>query len=140
MPTFYNFIENGVSYSFDDIFVPADIFREGNLWIWGNSGFGRLGNDNAVTDMLTPVTTSAGGSNWKQVFCSMKEQTAAIKSDGTLWTWGRANSGELGANNITTRSTPITTFAGGTNWKQVSCGTNFTSAITTGISPELPLS
>jgi hypothetical protein len=48
-----------------------------------------------------------------------------------LWTWGNGGSGQLGTNDLTSRSTPVTTFAGGTNWKQVSCGGSHTSAIKT---------
>jgi alpha-tubulin suppressor-like RCC1 family protein len=130
MPTFYNFRQNGLDYSFDDVFVPADLFRDGNLWTWGNGGTGQLGNA-AITNRSTPVTTFAGGTNWKQV-SSIGYHTAAIKTDGTLWTWGSGGTGRLG-NGVTTgnRSTPVTTFAGGTNWKQVSVGQNYTSAIKT---------
>jgi alpha-tubulin suppressor-like RCC1 family protein len=100
----------------------AAIKTDGTLWIWGNGGYGRLGNAN-TTNRSTPVTTFAGGNNWKQVSCA-SNHTAAIKTDGTLWTWGSVNLGILG-NGVTdvfgTISTPITTFAGGTNWKQVSC-------------------
>ena len=78
MPTFYNFREDGLDYSFDDIFVPADLFRDGTLWTWGNGESGRLGN-NSTTDKSTPVTTFAGGNNWKQV-SSGGSNTAAIKS------------------------------------------------------------
>ena len=67
----------------------------------------------------TPVTTFAGGNTWKQVSCG-PGHTAAIKTDGTLWTWGSNSQGELGDNTTTNRSTPVTTFAGGNNWKQVS--------------------
>jgi alpha-tubulin suppressor-like RCC1 family protein len=111
------------------------------LWVWGYSGFGQLGNNNSLVNISTPITTIAGGANWKQVSCGYRH-TAAIKTDGTLWTWGFSNSnnkgsvvvvGTLGINDTTTfiRSTPVTTFAGGTNWKQVSCGGNFTAAIKT---------
>ena len=55
--------------------------------------------------------------------------TAAIKTDGTLWTWGYGFQGRLGDNTETTKSTPVTTFAGGTNWKQVSGGESHTAAI-----------
>jgi alpha-tubulin suppressor-like RCC1 family protein len=130
MPVFYNYTEGGYVYSFDDVFVPADAFREGNLWTWGINFFGRLG-DNTTTNRSTPVTTLAGGANWKQV-SGGKNHTAAIKTDGTLWTWG-ANSpyGQLGNNTSTNRSIPVTTFAGGTNWKQVTCGGYHTAAIKT---------
>ena len=44
-----------------------------------------------------------------------------------LWTWGNGVTG-LGNNSTTNTSTPVTTFAGGTNWKQVSGGFYYTSA------------
>jgi alpha-tubulin suppressor-like RCC1 family protein len=107
----------------------AAIKTDGTLWIWGSNSF--VGNNTSdITNRLTPITTFAGGTNWKQVACG-HSHTAAIKTDGTLWTWG--SEGALG-NNITTitnKSTPVTTFAGGTNWKQVACGNFFTAAIKT---------
>ena len=129
MPTFYNYTENGAVYSFDDVFVPADAFRQGNLWTWGNNSSGRLG-DNTAPNRSTPVTTLAGGANWKQVFAGVNN-TVAIKTDGTLWTWGYNIGGQLGDNTTTDRSIPVTTFAGGTNWKQVSAGNLHTLAIKT---------
>jgi hypothetical protein len=78
MPVFYNYTEGGVAYSFDDVFVPADAFREGNLWTWGKGSLVRLGvNDTA--NRSTPVTTFIGGTNWKQV-SSGRFQTAAVTS------------------------------------------------------------
>ena len=107
----------------------AAIKTDGTLWTWGKGTYGRLG-DNTVTDKSTPVTTFAGGTNWKQV-SSGWFHTAAIKTDGTLWTWGRGGSGQLGTNDTTDRHTPVTTFAGGTNWKQVSGGSGHCAAIKT---------
>ena len=77
MSTFYNFRENGLDYSFDDVFVPADLFRDGNLFTWGKGTSGQLGNA-SITNVSTPVTTFAGGTNWKQV--SGGGHTAAIQS------------------------------------------------------------
>jgi alpha-tubulin suppressor-like RCC1 family protein len=130
MPTFYNFRQNGVDYSFDDVFVPADLFRSGNLWTWGIGFNGRLGTNDTTPDRSTPVTTFAGGTDWKQVSAG-REYTAAIKTDGTLWIWGSGGLGQLGTNDTTQRNTPVTTFAGGTNWKQVSSGNFHTAAIKT---------
>ena len=99
------------------------------LWTWGRNAFGHLGTNDTIS-RATPVTTLAGGSNWKQVDCGY-QQTAAIKTDGTLWTWGRNNEGGLGTNDTTDRATPVTTFAGGTNWKQISVGVINVAAIKT---------
>jgi alpha-tubulin suppressor-like RCC1 family protein len=130
MPTFYNFRQDGIDYSFDDIFVPADLFRDGTLWTWGYGSYGQLGNSTTSFFIYTPITTFAGGTNWKQVSCGSLH-IAAIKTDGTLWTWGEGDAGKLGNNFTTIRSTPVTTFAGGTDWKQVSCGGDHTAAIKT---------
>jgi len=135
MPVFYNYTESGLVYSFDDVFVPADAFREGNLFTWGSNSYGALG-DNTTTNRSTPGTTFSGGANWKQVSSAsysgdINVGVCAIKTDGTLWTWGRNTNGQLGDNTITTRSIPVTTFAGGTNWKQVAGGPSHTAAIKT---------
>ena len=106
----------------------AAIKTDGTLWIWGEGDKGKLGN-NSTTNRSTPVTTFAGGTNWKQVDAG-SSHTAAIKTDGTLWTWGYGGFGVLGNAQTTDRSTPITTFAGGTNWKQVSSGNISTAALT----------
>ena len=129
MPVFYNYTEGGYVYSFDDVFVPADAFRQGNLWGFGNNSLAQLG-DNTLSDRSIPVTTLSGGANWRQSACG-RSHTAAIKTDGTLWTWGLNSYGQLGDNTTNSKSIPITTFAGGTNWKQVSCGGYHTSAIKT---------
>jgi len=107
----------------------AAIKTDGSLWTWGNNSEMQLGI-NASGDKNIPVTTFAGGNNWKSV-SSNGGHTAAIKTDGSLWTWGKGTEGALGNNATTNRSTPVTTFAGGNNWKQVSCGQNHTAAIQT---------
>ena len=107
----------------------AAIKTDGTLWTWGYNSNGQLGINTTVR-RTTPVTTFAGGTNWKQVSGGYRH-TAAIKTDGTLWTWGYNGNGQLGINDNITRSTPVTTFAGGTDWKQVSCGSNHISAIKT---------
>jgi len=107
----------------DKIGIPPE------LWTWGYGDNGRLGNAE-TTNRSTPVTTFAGGTNWKQVSAG-NQHIAAIKTDGTLWTWGSGSSGQLGTNDTTNRSTPVTTFAGGTNWKQVSAGNSYVAAIKT---------
>ena len=98
------------------------IKTDGTLWTWGRNSEGQLGN-NATIERSSPIQTVAAGTNWKQVSASTSfVHCGAIKTDGTLWTWGRNDYGQLGDNTITNRSSPIQTIAGGTNWKQVSSG------------------
>ena len=106
----------------------ACIKTEGTLWLWGYNNQGQLG-DNTRTHRSSPVQTVAGGTNWLNVSCG-GFSTAAIKTDGTLWTWGGNSFGGLGDNTIVDKSSPIQTITGGTSWKQVSMGGgNHTGAI-----------
>ena len=105
------------------------IKTDGSLWTWGAGADGRLG-DFSTTTRSTPVTTFTGGNNWKQV-AGGNRHSAAVKTDGTLWVWGLNENNQMGTNGGATRSTPTTTFTGGTTWKQVACGGFHTVAIKT---------
>ena len=110
----------------------AAIKTDGTLWLWGRNSYGALG-DNTVANKSSPVQTVSGGTNWKSVAVGAgRHHTAAIKTDGTLWTWGRnVSTGQLGDNTVANKSSPVQTVAGGTNWKLVACGGYYTVAIKT---------
>ena len=97
----------------------AAIKTDGTLWLWGYNAFGQLGT-NSTERRSSPVQTVSGGKNWKSVSGSAYH-TAAIKTDGTLWTWGWNEYGQLGHNSVTSRSSPVQTVSAGTNWKSVDC-------------------
>ena len=113
-----------ISGDFDKYFMTTtdliDRYAIGGLWALGLNSFGQVG-DNTTTDKSSPVQTISAGTNWKQVSCGYS-YTAAIKTDGTLWTWGRNSLGGLGDNSTTSKSSPVQTVSAGTNWKQVACG------------------
>jgi len=110
---------------FDNVFlqdykVLDEFVGAGSLWTWGFNDAGQLG-DNTITRKSSPVQTVAGGTNWRiSSGMSGGNTCGAIKSDGTLWTWGANNSGQLGDNTITKKSSPVQTVAGGTNWSVIS--------------------
>jgi len=115
----------------NNIGTVAAIKTNGTLWIWGSTGSGGLGDARTAGGGSTPVTTFAGGINWRQVSVG-RSFCGAVKTDGTLWMWGTNINNQLGINiAASNRSTPVTTFAGGTDWKQVSCGDSHTAAVKT---------
>ena len=108
----------------------AAITTDGTLWTWGYNSSGQLGNNTASTTVYYSSPIQVGSlTNWKQVAAG-HDHTAAITTNGTLWTWGRNNYGQLGNNTINYFSSPIQVGTL-TNWKQVACGDNFTASIKT---------
>ena len=101
----------------------------GTLWLWGSNTYGQLG-DNTFTTQSSPVQTVAAGTNWRLVG-NGAYHTMAIKTDGTLWLWGRNDNGGLGDNSRTNRSSPVQTVAAGTNWRLVAGGYYHSGAIKT---------
>lgn len=108
------------------------IKTNGTLWTWGHNGLGQLG-DNTTTNRSSPGSVAGGGNNWCSITFS-SQHVAALKTDGTIWTWGRNEAGQLGNNcsgiaNWT--CSPGTVAGGGTTWCQTSIGGDSSSGIKT---------
>jgi alpha-tubulin suppressor-like RCC1 family protein len=87
------------------------------LYTWGKNNYGQLGtNDISNRSSPTQVGTS---SNWSANVSSALESTLIIKTDGTLWAWGRNTTGVLGQNDTNHRSSP-TQVGTGTDWSKLS--------------------
>jgi hypothetical protein len=90
---------------------------DGTLWAWGCNFSGQLG-DNSTVAKSSPVQTISGGTNWRySTTGNSVNGTTAIKTDGSLWSWGSGLNGRLGDNTTTTKSSPVQTISGGTNWR-----------------------
>ena len=105
----------------------AAVKTDGRLWLWGNNTTGQLGTSNR-TRRSSPVQTVSRGTDWLQISIS-DTLSLAIKIDGSLWAWGKNNSGQLGTGNTISRSSPVQTVSGGTNWSQVTAGADVSFAI-----------
>lgn len=69
---------------------------DGTLWAWGRNANNQLGTGGATgTPTLTP-TQVGSASNWLKASAG-DNCSVAIKTDGTLWGWGRNFSGQLAA-------------------------------------------
>jgi len=100
---------------------------DGTLWSWGSNTRGHLGQNNTI--FRSSPTQIGTGTNWRSVEVSVGGDGAtdshvmAIKTDGTLWGWGRNNSGQLALNNIVERSSPVQVGAD-VNWSNVNGSQN----------------
>ena len=83
----------------------AIIKDDGSLWAWGANNWGQLG-DGSTTDRSSPVQVGSL-TDWFFVACGDQGNTLAVKTDGTLWSWGRNYYGELGLGDTTSRSSPV---------------------------------
>jgi alpha-tubulin suppressor-like RCC1 family protein len=108
------------------------IKTDGTLWGWGCNACGALGTNNTICYSV-PTQEVCGGTNWCMVDISQFgfAHASAIKTDGTIWSWGRNTRGQLGLNNTISYSSPQQEACGGTTWCMVSAGGDFTSAIKT---------
>lgn len=109
----------------------AAIDNAGHLKTWGTNRVGQLGIG-TVVDQANPVGVG-GGNDWASVSCG-REYTVAIKTNGSLWTWGVNDYGQLGNNTgslYLSKSSPVQTIAGGTNWSKVAAGAAHILAIKT---------
>jgi len=104
------------------------IKNNGTLWAWGRNNFGQLGLGN-TTSYSSPVQVGALTS-WSTVSAGGRYHTVAIKTDGTLWSWGQGTGGKLGLGNTTNYSSPKQVGAL-TNWSKVNCGLDHCLAIKT---------
>lgn len=102
---------------------------DGTLWMWGANTLGQLG-DSATRNRSSPVQTFSTGTNWEHVSVGTST-SGGIKTDGTLWMWGSNLNGSIGDNTTVTRSAPVQTWSGGTNWKQLSVAGSHAGAIKT---------
>lgn len=98
---------------------------DGTLWSWGNNTSGQLGDGGATSSRTTPAQIGSG-TNWASVSCGLVH-TAALRTDGSLWTWG-GNGGRLGDGTTENRNSPVQ-VSSGTTWAAAACGYAHTAAV-----------
>jgi alpha-tubulin suppressor-like RCC1 family protein len=108
----------------------AAIRTNGTLWTWGRNNGGQLG-DNTVIDKSSPVSVVGGFTDWCQVSVGLNLSAAAIRTNGTLWSWGSNSFGMLGDNTTVAKSSPVSVVGGFTDWCQVNSGCRHIAAIRT---------
>jgi len=100
----------------------------GTLWSWGSPYLGSLGLGNN-TYYSSPKQVGAL-TNWLFAAAGQYNSGFCIKTDGTLWSWGQNNQGQLGLGNVTNYSSPKQ-VGSLTNWSKISTGSYFIVSVKT---------
>ena len=104
---------------------------DNTLWGMGYGGYGTLGHGGttAVPGVSSPIQIP--GTTWatgEGKLSATNSSTIAVKTDGTLWSWGWNVYGELGQNSNLKYSSPVQ--IPGTTWDQVATFSNYAAIAT----------
>ncbi len=82
----------------------------GSVYCWGENSFGQLGNDTTTNSRVPVQVRGPAGAGFLSDVTRIGagfRHTCAVKTDGTVWCWGRNDFGQLG--NGTTSATATRT-------------------------------
>jgi len=98
-----------IAISAGDMFSLA-LKSDGSVWAWGWNNYGQLG-DGTTAEKHVPVQVlgAAGGylENIVAISTGYYYFSMALKSDGTVWAWGRNDNGQLGDGSTSYRTRPV---------------------------------
>jgi uncharacterized repeat protein (TIGR02543 family) len=83
---------------------------DGTVWAWGLNAHGQVGNGTTKDASLPVQVVGPGGTgHLSDIIAVMggEQHNLALKSDGTVWTWGSNHEDQLGDGNATDSSTPV---------------------------------
>jgi alpha-tubulin suppressor-like RCC1 family protein len=109
--------KGGFIQAYFDPLTEGPLLDFGPLYAWGENQTGQLGQNDQGIYRSSPV--QVGDNNWSKIVAGGRSDTAgmvALKTDGTLWTWGFNQTGECGVGDTINRSSP-TQVGALTNWR-----------------------
>ena len=93
------------------------------MWSCGLNSYGQLGlGDTANRTTFTKIITNVD--NIKQVYCG-SNHNFILENDGTLWSYGRNDYGQLGLGDTTNRTTFTQITTNTDNIKEIYCGYHY---------------
>jgi alpha-tubulin suppressor-like RCC1 family protein len=114
--------------------MMAAVKTDGTLWVCGNGTIkGSLGQGTGGLILVSSPIQVGSLTTWSQVtVAGAGDYTVfAIKTDGTLWTWGANVSGLQGLGDAIQRSSPVQ-VGSLTNWASISAGASAAALKTDG--------
>ena len=109
--------------SFGGAYGVKALKTDGTLWSWGYNYYGALGlNEGSNSHKSSP--TQIPGTTWSSTF-STGYNSIAVKTDGTMWTWGDNEKGALGQNTEVGNTVNSPVQVPGTTWGNSVAGNQF---------------
>jgi len=105
----------------------AVLLSNGTVMTFGRGVNGQLGND-VTAQRNTPVQVFGISSSATAVACGWYH-TAVLLSNGTVRTFGRNDTGQLGVNDTTQRNTPVQVFGISSSAVAIACGNLHTAVL-----------
>jgi alpha-tubulin suppressor-like RCC1 family protein len=99
--------------------------ENGSVWAWGRNTYGQIG-DGTLTTRTRPASVSGFTASVTDI-ASGFAHSVALQSDGTVWTWGLNNYGQLGNGTVENILRPSQTSLAGVT--QVAAGNYFSMAL-----------
>ena len=95
------------------------INSRGELYAWGHNDEGQLGIGTTTDKELAPQRVGRD-SDWKAV-SGGEDHSLALKSDGTLYAWGKNDRGQLGIGSTNNENAPQQ-VGNGSDWEAIAAG------------------
>ncbi len=106
----------------------AAITNDGKLYMWGGNNSFKLGIPNGHNEYEANPRLVEALNAVKKISCGFAH-TAAINSNGELYTWGHGFFGQLGHGDIITKKEPLKVDHNDLKYRKVKCGSYQTVAI-----------
>lgn len=91
----------------------ATIKSDGTLWTVGYNNLGQLGLGNQT--QYSSQKQVGALTNWSLIAETGEKAYVAVKTNGTLWSWGNGSYGQLGLGSTSSYSSPVQ-IGSGTTW------------------------
>jgi alpha-tubulin suppressor-like RCC1 family protein len=109
------------------VFNTVALKNDGTVWTWGSNGNGQIGNGAVGGNIVNPYQIPTL-SNIKAIE-SGDYHMVALKGDGTVWTWGLNNYGQIGKGTAGGNVATPQKIASLTNIKSISAGSYHSAAL-----------
>ena len=129
--TYQSPIQIGTQTNWADVFAGLGdhvfaLRTTGALWAWGCNDDGEIGSGATYAADASPIQIGTL-TNWSQLVVG-DGFSAALKKDGSVWSWGLNASGQLGDGSTNSRSSPVQ-VGGSFTWSVISAGTAHLSGV-----------